>query len=330
MTGATGWQSFGALLRRYRTTAGLTQEELAAQAGLSARAITYLERGVRRFPYPDTVQRLGQALQLDEARCAELRAASRRLRDAAATDKRRGVAPSDAAVRARSELAYPSQESATLLHPDTTIEVREAMLSVPLVGRAAELGQLAETFNMATAGRPVVTLLQGEAGIGKTRLATEFLAWAGAQGADVLSGRAFETGGRVPYQPLVDALRPRLERETAPNTLLGDVWLAELARLLPELAERYPNLLLAGGDEAGARVRLFESVARLGQSLAARARRPVVLFVDDVQWADTATQDVLHYIARRWRELRVSVLLLLNVRTEAIATGARYSAGHPA
>jgi tetratricopeptide (TPR) repeat protein len=151
-------------------------------------------------------------------------------------------------------------------------------------------------------------------------LATEFLTWAGAQGADVLSGRAFETGGRVPYQPLVDALRPRLERETTLSKLLSDVWLAELARLLPELAERHPNLPLTGGDEAGARVRLFEAVARLIQSLAARARRPVVLFVDDVQWADTATQDVLHYVAPRWRELGVSVLLLLNVRSEAIAS----------
>src|SRR5207244_37711 len=234
MTGATGWQSFGALLRRYRTTAGLTQEELAAKAGLSARAITDLERAVRRFPYPDTVERLGQALHLDEAQRAELRAASRRFRDAAATDKDHDVAPSDAAARAPSELARPTQEPATLLHPDTSIAVSEGRLPVPLVGRAAELAQLAETFNMATDGRPMVTLLEGEAGIGKTRLATEFLAWAGAQGADVLSGRAFETGGRVPYQPLVDALRPRLEREAAPNKLLSDVWLAELARLLPE------------------------------------------------------------------------------------------------
>ena len=320
ITDLTGRQSFGLLLRRYRTSAGLTQEELAARSGLSARAITDLERGVHRFPYPDTVERLGQALQLDDAQRTELRAASRRLRGTSATDEGLGGVAGNTAARAPLELGRPKHRAGTLLHPDTLIGVRETQLHVPLVGRAAELRQLAETFNMATAGRPVVTLLQGEAGIGKTRLATEFLAWAGAQGADVLSGRAFETGGRVPYQPLVAALRPRLEREAAPNKLLGDVWLAELARLLPELAERYPNLLLAGGDEAGARVRLFESVARLGQSLAAQARRPVVLFVDDVQWADTATQDVLHYIARRWRELRVSVLLLLNVRTEAIAS----------
>src|SRR6185369_6074902 len=56
--------SFAQLLRRYRAAAGLTQEELAEQAALSARAITDLERGVRRFPYPDTVERLARALHL--------------------------------------------------------------------------------------------------------------------------------------------------------------------------------------------------------------------------------------------------------------------------
>src|SRR5204862_4888292 len=56
--------SFAVLLRRYRVAARLTQEELAERAGLSARAITDLERGVRRFPYPDTVDRLAQALEL--------------------------------------------------------------------------------------------------------------------------------------------------------------------------------------------------------------------------------------------------------------------------
>ena len=85
-------------------------------------------------------------------------------------------------------------------------------------------------------------LLVGEAGIGKTRLATEFVAWARSQGADALSGQAFEMGGRLPYQPLVEALRQRLEEENAPEDLLEDLWLAELSRLLPELRVRYPDL----------------------------------------------------------------------------------------
>src|SRR5262249_1507336 len=135
----------------------------------------------------------------------------------------------------------------------------------------------------------------GEAGVGKTRLATEFLAWATAHGADVLVAPAFEMGGRVPYQPLVDALRPRLERENALGDLLSDVWLAELARLLPELVERFPDVQVPSGDEAVARVRLFEAVARLGQALGAAPGRVVALFVDDLHWADTATLDVLRY-----------------------------------
>ncbi len=98
-------------------------------------------------------------------------------------------------------------------------------------------------------------LLTGEAGIGKTRLAIEFLGWAAAHGADVLQGRAFETGGQVPYQALVEALRSRVEQENAPEDLLSDTWLAELSRLLPELRDRYPDLPSPARDEATARIR---------------------------------------------------------------------------
>src|SRR5207245_4029460 len=124
----------------------------------------------------------------------------------------------------------------------------------------------------------------GEAGIGKTRLGTEFGAWARAQGADVLSGHAFEMGGRLPYQPLVEALRPRLEAENAPEDLLEDLWLAELSRLLPELRLRYPDLPAPTGDELTTKVRLFEAVARLVDVLAQRA--PLVLLVADLHWPD--------------------------------------------
>jgi transcriptional regulator with XRE-family HTH domain len=71
-------QAFGALLRRHRVAAGLTQERLAERAGLSVRGLADLERGARRFPYQDTVQRLADALALAPSERADLAAAARR------------------------------------------------------------------------------------------------------------------------------------------------------------------------------------------------------------------------------------------------------------
>jgi transcriptional regulator with XRE-family HTH domain len=68
----------GELLRRYRVAAGLSQEELAERAGLSAHGISDLERGARRVPYPDTVHRLALALELSDEEAARLRTAARR------------------------------------------------------------------------------------------------------------------------------------------------------------------------------------------------------------------------------------------------------------
>jgi DNA-binding SARP family transcriptional activator len=199
--------------------------------------------------------------------------------------------------------------------PGLPHRLADASFETPLVGRADGLMKGVELYHAARQGRPQVVSIEGEAGIGKTRLADELLAWAAGQGADVLRGRAFEMGGRLPYQPLLDALRPRLEHENAPEDLLSDVWLAELSRVLPELRERYPDLPMPTGDEVVARTRLFEALARLGQALAERS--PAVLFVDDVQWADAASLDVLHYVARRWAEAGTRVLLVLSLRAEA-------------
>jgi DNA-binding SARP family transcriptional activator len=185
-------------------------------------------------------------------------------------------------------------------------------LDSPLLGRTTELSTLIKVYHTAQRGQTQVVLLEGEVGIGKTRLATEFLAWAEMEGADVLRGQAFETGGHLPYRPVIEALRPRIERENAPDDLLSDTWLAELSRLLPELCDRYPDLPDPGGDKSVARNRLFEAVARLGQALAARTM--LVLFIDDVQWADAASLDVLHYLARRFAESETPALLLLTLR----------------
>src|ERR1051326_4132169 len=134
-----------------------------------------------------------------------------------------------------------------------------AFLEGPLLGRTTELSALIKVYHTAKRGQTQIVLLEGEVGIGKTRLATEFLAWAEVEGADVLHGQAFETGGQLPYRPLIEALRPRIERENAPDDLLSDLWLADLALLLPELGDRYPDLPVPGGEKSVARNRLFEA-----------------------------------------------------------------------
>lgn len=188
-------------------------------------------------------------------------------------------------------------------------------LSAPLVGRSQEHLHLVSLYRAVRRGQCQAVVIAGEAGIGKTRLAGEFSRWAAAQGADIWQGRAFEAGGRLPYQPVVQMLRHRLERENAPDDLLADLWLAELSQLLPELRERYPDLplpLVGNADFMG--TRLFEAVARLGIALA--AHRPLVLFVDDIHWADAGTRDMLHYLAQRWAEEETPALLLLTARQD--------------
>jgi DNA-binding SARP family transcriptional activator len=189
------------------------------------------------------------------------------------------------------------------------------LLDGPFLGRSAEFGILIESYQRAHAGQPQLVLLQGETGMGKTRLATEFVSWAQAQGANVLAGQALHTGRQLPYQPLIAVLRHHLEQEQAPEALLSAVWLAELARLLPELRDRYPDLPIPSTDEALGHSRLFEATARLLQGWA--ARRPLVLLLDDMQWADTATLDLVHYLAQSLAEQPAPILLLLNLRTGA-------------
>jgi predicted ATPase len=130
----------------------------------------------------------------------------------------------------------------------------------------------------------------------------------------VLEGRAFQTSQRLSYQPLIEALRTRLEQEHDLRQWLGDAWLAELSRLLPDLRERYPDLPPLTINGAFALSRLFEALARLSQALASQA--PLLIFAEDMQWADGATLDVFQYLARHWTEHKTPAMLLLSRRTE--------------
>jgi tetratricopeptide (TPR) repeat protein len=196
-------------------------------------------------------------------------------------------------------------------------------LHLPLEGRAEEHSQLAAAFGQASQGRARVVALIGAAGVGKTRLLDAFQDWVvlDAPGVEIWRGRAFEMGGHLPYQPIIEALRLRLERENAPEDLLEDVWLAELSQLMPELRARYPDLPAPmTGDASFVRSRIFSAVAALGSALA--ARKPAVFILDDLQWADADMRDMVHYLAQRWAESGAPILVLLSIRQESFAADA--------
>jgi tetratricopeptide (TPR) repeat protein len=194
---------------------------------------------------------------------------------------------------------------------------------LPFEGRAEEHSQLSAAFRQASQGSARVVVLIGAAGVGKTRLLDAFQGWAvlDTPGVEIWRGRAFEMGGRLPYQPIIEALRLRLEQENAPEDLLEDVWLAELSQLMPELRARYPDLPAPmTGDASFVRARLFAAVATLGSALA--ARNPAVFILDDLQWADADMRDMVHYLAQRWAEVSTPILVLLSIRQESFAADA--------
>ncbi len=173
--------------------------------------------------------------------------------------------------------------------------------STPLVGRERVLEILREGLVNARAGRGGVTLVGGEAGVGKTRLVMEAAREAYRGGALILWGASYEREGVMPYGPFVEALEDYARGRTPEERAALAAAYPELGHLLPSLARESAPAAVPGGGE-GERARLFAAIARLLGDLA--TPRPLVLALDDLHAADVASLQLLHYLARAASERR--------------------------
>ncbi len=276
---------------------GLTRLARAAeQRGDYAAALAALDRALAFDPLQEDLQR--DAIRLHYLAGDRVGAIRRyeHLRDL--LDAELGVPPMsetralyDAVVTDTLLVDHPAMTGGAppLLQPPAASQEAAAL---PFTGRERELATL------AAVGPGRLALIEGEAGIGKTRLAAEVLARHAAHGGLTLSGAARELEQGLPYQPWVGILRDLLARPDWPALRarlgLAPLWLGEVARLLPELAlGEAMGTPAPPPDEA----RLWEGVTRLLIALAGRT--PLLLLLDDLHWADASSLGLLGYLLRR-------------------------------
>ena len=299
---------YAELLRQLRAEQGLTQEELASAAGISPRTISDLERGINQTPRRSTAELLADALRLSGSEREQFMAAARRrlvptpaavfaavgagVVGGADVDVGRpadaGAGPAGAGVADREDDADASN-----------VVWIESAASAAFVDREEELGVLREAWSWARAGRRVLALVAGEPGIGKTALTAELARSVRADGGLVLYGR-WDEHVPAPYQAFREALNDYARG--CPDALLRRdlAGLAEeIARLCPEPAHRVGASAPPQAAAQAERFRLFESIDTWIGRIA--ARHPVLLVLDDLQWADQPSFFLLPHLMRARR-----------------------------
>jgi DNA-binding CsgD family transcriptional regulator len=181
-----------------------------------------------------------------------------------------------------------------------------------VVGRDAELHVIESALDRAAGGETVHLLVAGEAGVGKTRLTSEAARLAADRGFRVLRGDCGNVGGSsLPYGPFVEALR-NLAIELGPvdTAVVAGPAARDLTRLVPA----FGSIDDASSQSDPVQARLFEALFGLFQRLAERS--PVLLIIEDLHWADSATRETIAYLVRSLRDL--PVLLIGTFRSDEL------------
>ena len=178
-----------------------------------------------------------------------------------------------------------------------------------LVGRDAEVAELGRALDHATGGQGALALIGGEPGIGKTRLADEILRMAQQRGCAVLTGRCHDMADTPPFIPFVEMLEQACR--TLPSSTLRDALgdaAPEVAKLLPELKRRFPDIPAPASLPVEHQRRfLFNSVREFLDRLSRVA--PVVLVLDDLQWADESTLLLVQHMAHELGKMPTLMLV---------------------
>lgn len=172
------------------------------------------------------------------------------------------------------------------------------------VGRAEEMSKLRGALEEAFAGRASLSLVAGEAGIGKTRLAQEICTYARLRGAQTLFGRCYEGGAAPAFWPFAQVLRDLVEEG---GREIQDLARGEAAPILAQVLAEHEEAPADGDGESPGRFRLFDGVARF---LAAASRhRPLQIVVDDLHWGDGPSLALLQFLVRELDQARISILV---------------------
>jgi DNA-binding SARP family transcriptional activator len=275
-----------ALLRRARHAAAAG----ALRVGEPGRARRAAEAAVYADPFDEAAHRLLMRAHVAAGEPARALMAFERLRDLLATELGTDPAAETRAVH----LAILREQP-----PAPPPEPSPPKLGLP--GRAEEVAGISRCWAAATSGRSAVLLIAGEAGIGKSRLAAEAVRVARATGGTILQAQCHEIERSLFLQPFVDALAPRVTRLAWPvlREMVGDR-AGVLARLIPGTAPTPQPV-----EEAGRRC-AFEAVAGFLRALS--GRKPVLLVLEDLHLAGTATVELVHYLARRASGARLLVV----------------------
>ena len=194
--------------------------------------------------------------------------------------------------------------------PEAGARTGRGPFPLPLVGRDTELATLGAWLDETAAGRGGTTLLAGVGGVGKTRLVAAVAERAKRQGWTVSIGRAYPVETGVPYAVFADALTAVL-RGLSPSALAvltrGDG--GTLANLSPAFAPAAPAASARdGGGDLKARLN-WSFVQFLGQLA---TQRPLLLVLENLQWADSTSLELLHFVARQLGSERVALLCTYN------------------